>query len=113
VTTLGKSYTDNFGLTSAAVAVASGSIAVMLSAKSSLTNRDVMHILTRTALNNMTLQYKVTDTPFVCNDAGFQVSLQYGFGLLNVEAMVEEAIRWENVGTRLDCRVDFYPKPFP
>ncbi|XP_076076827.1 uncharacterized protein LOC143047593 isoform X2 [Mytilus galloprovincialis] len=113
VTTFGSNYTNNFGLTSAAVAITSGAIAVMLSARTNLTNRDVMHILARTTHNNVTFQFKATDTPFECNGAGFEVSLQYGFGLLDVQAMVEEAVKWESVGRKLLCVSEFQYKSLP
>lgn len=31
-----------------------------------------MHILARTTHNNVTFQFKATDTPFECNGAGFE-----------------------------------------
>lgn len=103
ITTMGDTFTTNFGMTSAAVAIVSGSIAVLLSANKDLTYRDVMHILTRTSRSNSIIPFPRIDEPFRCNDAGFLVSSQYGFGLIDVNAMVEEARCWKPVGIKNRC----------
>ncbi|CAC5392034.1 unnamed protein product [Mytilus coruscus] len=104
ITTEGMNVTGNFGMNSAATAIVSGSIAVTLSANQTLSYRDVMHIISQTA--NSSLPFKNIAEPFRCNDAGFKVSSQYGFGLIDVEAMVEEAIKWKSVGNKIICQLD-------
>ena len=35
------------------------------------------------------------------------VSDQFGFGLLDADALTENAKKWRNVGQQLQCRIDF------
>ncbi|KAJ3416635.1 Proprotein convertase subtilisin/kexin type 7 [Chytridiales sp. JEL 0842] len=73
--------------TSAAAPLASGMIALMLSARPELGWRDVQQIIVQTA--QMT---DPTDPDWITNGAGRNVSHKYGFGRLNAELLVMKAL---------------------
>ncbi|MBN1911069.1 MAG: VCBS repeat-containing protein [Pirellulales bacterium] len=86
-------YTSTFGGTSSATPLVSGVIALILEANPGLTYRDVQHILVETAVKN-----DATSTEWALNGAGYHVSHDYGFGLVDAEAAVQTAAAWTNVG---------------
>lgn len=93
-------YTSTFNGTSAAAPTVTGVIALMLQANSSLTWRDVRHILANTARKVQPAQAMVTTTSYfggssftleqgwVTNAAGFHFHNYFGFGLLDASAAV-------------------------
>ena len=86
-------YTAFFGGTSAAAPIATGAVALMLEANPELTNRDIQHIIVHTAKD-----IDPADPFWVTNGAGHRFNDNYGFGLLDAEALVVAAETWTPVG---------------
>lgn len=89
-------YTNTFNGTSAATPVVSGVVALMLEANPSLTWRDVQQILVDTSI-----QVDASNEDWTTNGAGYNISYNYGFGLVNAKAAVEKALNWENLPEEL------------
>ena len=97
-------YTSTFNGTSSAAPMVTGVIALMLQANSSLTWRDVRHILANTARKVQPAQAVVTTTSYfggssftleqawVTNTAGFHFHNYFGFGLVDASAAVIAAV---------------------
>lgn len=81
--------TDSFGGTSSAAPLAAGVVALMLSANPNLGWKDVQYILMTTAQ-----QVDPTDASWETNAVGRKFSHRYGYGLIDAEAAVQEALRW-------------------
>jgi subtilisin family serine protease len=95
--------TSTFQGTSSAAPLAAGAIALVLEANPNLTYRDVMHLITKTArIPNI----EETDG-WIINGANFHVNEKYGFGVLDVSKMIEEAQKWQNVPPREKCVVEY------
>ena len=92
---------SNFQGTSAAAPVAAGAFALVLESNPDLTYRDVMHLIARTS--------KVPNTEdkegWIVNGADYHVNDKYGFGVIDVAQMIQEAQGWENVPPRQKCTV--------
>ncbi|KAJ3343370.1 Proprotein convertase subtilisin/kexin type 7 [Gonapodya sp. JEL0774] len=73
--------------TSAAAPLAAGMFALMLSARPALQWRDIQYIIVKTAKET-----DPTDIDWQVNGAGFHVSHKYGFGMLDADALVSEAL---------------------
>ena len=96
-------YTATFNGTSSAAPTVTGVIALMLQANSSLTWRDVRHILANTARKVQPAQAAVATTSYfggtsftleqawVTNTAGFHFHNYFGFGLVDASAAVTAA----------------------
>jgi len=86
--------------TSASAPMAAAIIALTLEANPSLTWRDVQHIMIRTsrAGNLQAPDWKM-------NGVGRKVSHNYGYGLMDAEAMVRLARRWRTVPIQQSCEV--------
>ena len=80
-------YTDRFGGTAAAAPIASGVVALMLAARPDLTERDVKHILVRTAVQIQPADPTWTTGPFPHSEV-------FGFGLVDAAAAVAAARSW-------------------
>lgn len=107
-----------FGGTSSSCPMVAGAIALTLEAKSELfTNKytftDVDLLLTSPNLTWRDIMYLVvfTSNPsltsggsYTRNRAGIRVSRQFGFGVLDAEAMVARARHWINVPRQLEHR---------
>eukprot|EP00003_Mantamonas_plastica_P033813 TRINITY_DN9938_c0_g1_i4.p1 TRINITY_DN9938_c0_g1~~TRINITY_DN9938_c0_g1_i4.p1 ORF type:complete len:811 (+),score=225.05 TRINITY_DN9938_c0_g1_i4:292-2724(+) len=89
---VGGTCLSGFGGTSAATAIASGSVALLLSSNPALTYRDVMHIFANTAkkVDNSNADWKT-------NPVGWRHSHIYGFGLIDTAAAVKEAENFQHV----------------
>lgn len=114
-TALNGKCNDTFTGTSASAPLVSAAVALSLQAKYvlyrhcqatplylkhfsssvNLTWRDVQYLLAYTSDPNL------TDSDFQVNGGGLKVSHKYGFGALDVEAMVTRARRWINVPHQL------------
>ena len=80
-----KIASDFYGI-SAAAAVVTGVVALMLEANSELTWRDVKYILAKTAVH-----VDIHDQFWVKNDAQYRFNNAYGFGAIDAEAAVKMA----------------------
>ena len=67
-----------------------------LSTSPSLTWRDVQYLIAYTA------NPQLTAGPLTRNGAGLAVSHQYGFGVMDAEAMVTRARHWINVPPHME-----------
>ncbi|RXM36986.1 Proprotein convertase subtilisin/kexin type 5 [Acipenser ruthenus] len=97
-TDLRQRCTDSHTGTSASAPMAAGIIALALEANPFLTWRDVQHIIVRTSRAG-----HLSAPDWKTNAAGYKVSHLYGFGLMDAEAMVQEAERWKAVPTQHIC----------
>jgi subtilisin family serine protease len=92
-------YAYDFGGTSAAAPLVSGVIALMLEANPNLTTRDIQHILVRTAYrNDRSGRYENGQPKWQQNGVERWVSYEYGFGAIDADAAVQEAVNWKPVG---------------
>jgi subtilisin family serine protease len=95
--------TDKFQGTSSAAPLAAGAIALVLEANPELTYRDVMYLIAKTSrIPNL----EDTDG-WIINGADYHVNEKYGFGVLDVGQLVQEAQGWENVAPRYSCVVEY------
>ena len=100
--------TSTFQGTSSAAPLAAGALALVLEANPELTYRDVMYLIARTSrIPNI----EETDG-WIINGARYHVNEKYGFGVLDVSQMLQEAQTWKNVGKRERCEI-VYDKPIP
>ncbi|MGA9383107.1 MAG: S8 family serine peptidase [Phormidium sp.] len=94
-------YANDFGGTSAAAPLVSGTIALMLEANPNLTARDVQHILVKTAQPTDVIKDAFgniqADNGWTKNQAGYWFNDQYGFGVIDVAKAVSMAANWTNV----------------
>ncbi|EGD10202.1 proprotein convertase/subtilase family protease [Xanthomonas vesicatoria ATCC 35937] len=96
-------YTARFNGTSAAAPTVSGVAALMLSANSALSARDVKYILATTARQvdpwqpRAMYQGSVVDPGWITNAAGHRFSNWYGFGLADGAAAVYKAINFKSL----------------
>jgi len=99
-TDLHHSCTTKHTGTSASAPMAAAIIALALEANPKLTWRDVQHILVRTSRpgNLQALDWKE-------NGVGRKVSHNYGYGLMDAEAMVTQAKRWKEMPMQQSCEV--------
>ncbi|XP_053406398.1 proprotein convertase subtilisin/kexin type 6-like isoform X2 [Mercenaria mercenaria] len=84
--------TTTFAGTSAACPMVTGIIALTLQVNPELTWRDIQHLIVETATTS-----GLKDGSFVTNGSGRNVSLFFGFGLINADAMVHKAMTWKTV----------------
>jgi kexin len=80
-----QNYTFAMNGTSAAAPVVSASIALVLEACPDLTWRDIKYLVAKNAT-----QIDTSNTSWVQNGAGLWHSIDYGFGLINPKAIIDE-----------------------
>ncbi len=85
-------YTSTFGGSSSAAPLASGAVALALQANPTLTWRDVQHLVVHSARI-----VDPTDSNWKVNGAGHDHNENYGFGAIDADAMVVQALNWTNV----------------
>ncbi|MEJ6560735.1 MAG: S8 family serine peptidase [Akkermansiaceae bacterium] len=85
--TLNPDYDPDFGGTSAAGALVSGVVALMIDANTTLPWRDIQEILMQTARKN-----DPTNRDWYQNAAGFWFNHSYGAGLVDAEAATQAAL---------------------
>ena len=88
-----EDYASDFSGTSASTPIVSGVTALMLERNPTLSARDVMHILARSARRN-----DPTDSGWILNAGGFYFNYKYGFGVVNALGAVTLAGAWPYVG---------------
>jgi len=98
-------YTNDFGGTSSATPMVSGTVALMLEANPRLTWRDVQHILVRTARQN-----DPTHADWQRNGAGHAINHNYGFGVVNAGLAVSRAHHWRRVAREVTFRSPLLPQ---
>lgn len=99
-TTNVRGQCDNeFQGTSASAPVAAGGLALVLEANPNLGYRDVMHLIARTSrIPNIE-----DKEGWIINGANYHVNDKYGFGVLDISQMINEAVNWTNVPARQIC----------
>ncbi|XP_042331835.1 proprotein convertase subtilisin/kexin type 6 [Sceloporus undulatus] len=97
-TDMRKRCTDGHTGTSVSAPMVAGMIALALEANPLLTWRDIQHLLVKTSrpVHLMAPDWKT-------NGAGHRVSHLYGFGLVDAEALVVEAKKWQMVPAQHIC----------
>ncbi len=85
-------YTSTFGGTSAAAPLVSGTVALMLERRPTLSWRDVKYILRETSSRTAIVDGSANWTP-----GSLPHSERYGFGLIDAEAAVARAATWTSV----------------
>jgi subtilisin-like proprotein convertase family protein len=80
-----SNYTYSFSGTSAAAPVVSGALALVLEACPDLTYRDIKYLLAKTSI-----RVDTGNKSWKLNAAGLSHSNDYGYGLINVEGMIDE-----------------------
>ncbi|XP_065070986.1 proprotein convertase subtilisin/kexin type 6-like isoform X2 [Rhopilema esculentum] len=95
------------GASSAATAVASGIFALVLQANPSIGWRDLQHLITRSSCSDF------KNITWTTNKAGIKVSDDFGFGLLDADALITNAKKWKNVGKQLECAITLPSTPKP
>ena len=95
--------TTTFQGTSSAAPLAAGALALVLEANPDLTYRDVMYLIAKTSrIPN------IEDTDgWIINGANYHVNEKYGFGVLDISQMIQEAQTWTNVPERQKCVVRY------
>lgn len=88
-------YTGGFGYTSAAAPQLAGVVALMLNANASLSWRDVLEVLMRSAT-----RVNPRHADWAVNGAGFHFNHWYGAGLANATAAVALAREWRSLPPR-------------
>jgi len=96
--------------TSASAPMAAAIIALTLQANPDLTWRDVQHIMVRTSRHG-----NLQAPDWKMNAVGRMVSHNYGYGLMDAEAMVKLARKWVTVPGQQSCEVvsPYYYKVIP
>lgn len=99
--------TNDFQGTSASAPVAAGGLALVLEANPNLGYRDVMHLIAKTSrIPNIE-----DKQGWIINGANYHVNDKYGFGVLDVSQMIDQAVNWTNVPERQLCQA--YRKDYP
>ncbi|MCK5111883.1 MAG: S8 family serine peptidase [Arcobacteraceae bacterium] len=94
-TALSNTYTDSMSGTSAATPMVAGGVALLLEACPTLTYRDVKYLIAKNAT-----QIDIGNSTWEQNSAGLWHSIDYGYGLLNVEDMITMCQNnYTNLGT--------------
>ncbi|XP_078656990.1 proprotein convertase subtilisin/kexin type 6-like isoform X1 [Branchiostoma floridae x Branchiostoma belcheri] len=92
-----------FSGTSAAVAIASGVISLVLSSNEALSARDVQYLIAKTSRSN-----GICGQTWKTNSAGYRVSDYCGFGLIDAGRLTSLAANWTSVPEQVVCTY----KPF-
>ena len=100
-TDLHSKCTDRHTGTSASAPLAAGIFALVLQAYPLLSWRDLQHLVVRTSKRR-----NLDNNGWTKNGAGFDVSLKFGFGVIDAGGMVELARRWNNVPEQIICKGD-------
>ena len=95
--------TTKFQGTSSAAPLAAGALALVLEANPDLTYRDIMHLIAKTSR----IPNVEDKEGWFVNGANYHVNERYGFGVLDVARMIQEAQGWKNVNERQKCVVEY------
>jgi subtilisin family serine protease len=97
-------YTKTFGGTSSSAPLAAGVIALILEANPNLSWRDVQQILIESAQKN-----DPNDEDWATNGAGYSVNHKHGFGRIDAQAAVNEALQWTPVAEEVSTESSSSP----
>lgn len=97
---LNDTCTSTFSATSAATAMASGIIALVLEVNPSLTWRDMQHLIAISSNSDVP-----RSDDWMKNAAGVWVSSFFGFGLMDAAALVNYARLWHTVPIQRKCEI--------
>ena len=92
-----KNYNDKFHAPSAASSIVSGVVALILQANPNLDTRGVKHVLANTSVKTDPNE----DPGWITNAAGFDYSIEYGFGIVDATAAVSFAKTYKGPGTEV------------
>lgn len=93
-----ENYTTGFGGTSGAAPIAAGVFALMKQVNPSADVRFARHLVARTArVVDATDGSQTSDGGWKTNAAGFKFNPNYGFGLLDADALTQAAAAWKRV----------------
>ncbi|HSW46882.1 MAG TPA: S8 family serine peptidase, partial [Phycisphaerae bacterium] len=91
-------YTSQFGGTSSATPLASGVMALVKQVQPALDVRFAKHLLARTStIVDATDATATSDGGWRTNAAGYRFNQNYGFGLINADALTQEAVLYTGV----------------
>lgn len=93
---LNNTSNNNYG-TSFAAPLVSGCVALILEANPNLSWRDVQQIIAKSAKQN-----DRSDSDWATNGAGLKVNHKYGFGRIDLEAALNLAQTWTNLGAHVE-----------
>lgn len=99
-TDLRQGCTENHTGTSASAPLAAGICALVLQSNPSLTWRDMQYLVVRTSKPS-----NLEANDWVMNGVGRKVSHHFGYGLLDVSAMVDLAQNWTSVPPQRECQI--------
>ncbi|VDI45925.1 Hypothetical predicted protein, partial [Mytilus galloprovincialis] len=99
-TTSSGCTSDGLQGTSFSAPIASGIIALALQANSTLTWRDIQHLIVLTSSRN---GFTDSYSSWATNGKGKEYSQVLGFGFMDAEAMVTQAASWTNVPSQTTC----------
>lgn len=97
---LNNKYTKFFNGTSGSTPIVAGAVALLLQSKPYLSWRDVRYILAKSAKKN-----DPTDLDWTTNAAGYPINHKYGFGLLDLQKMIQTASTWVKLGDYKKCTI--------
>lgn len=91
-------YCSTFGFTSAAAPLVTGSIALMVQTRPGINTRYVKHVLAQTCkVVDASDASAESDGGWKTNAAGIKFNPNYGFGLIDVNAMIDKTRRFSGV----------------
>ena len=106
-TDLRDKCTENHTGTSASAPLAAGIFALALQAHPEMGWRDLQHMVVRSSRVVGENNDKDRGVNWVTNGAGFPVSHEFGFGVINGGELVSLARIWNNVPEKFECKDDW------
>jgi len=95
---LGKEYNKKYRAPSAAACIVSGVTALILQANPNLDTRGIKHVLANTSVKTEPNEDPVKNPGWITNAAGYDYSIEYGFGIVDATAAVNFAKTYRGPG---------------